>query len=92
VNLEEFPFEKYGIVNGQLTWISPNSKVVASASGNVINYEVRVALAQSCLNYQGKCLPFKSGQPATAEIIIRKRRIIDLITAPFQKLNSDQSS
>jgi hemolysin D len=92
LKFEEFPFEKYGIVNGQLTWISPNSKVVASASGNVINYEVRVALAQSCLNYQGKCLPFKSGQPATAEIIIRKRRIIDLITAPFQKLNSDQSS
>ncbi len=91
VNLkfEEFPFESYGIVNGKLIWISPNSKLVASPSGNVVNYEVRVALTQSCIKYRGDCLPFKSGQPAMAEIIIRKRRIIDLITAPFTKLKSN---
>jgi hemolysin D len=89
LKFEEFPFESYGIVNGKLIWISPNSKLVASPSGNVVNYEVRVALAQSCIKYRGECLPFKSGQPATAEIIIRKRRIIDLITAPFTKLKSN---
>ncbi len=88
LKFEEFPFESYGIVNGKLIWISPNSKLVASPSGNVVNYEVRVALAQSCIKYRGDCLPFKSGQPAMAEIIIRKRRIIDLITAPFTKLKS----
>jgi hemolysin D len=92
LKFEEFPFEKYGIVNGKLTWISPNSKAVASPVGNVINYEVRVALAQPCLQYRSECIPFKSGQPATAEIVIRKRRIIDLITAPFKKLKSDQTN
>jgi hemolysin D len=92
LKFEEFPFEKYGVINGKLTWISPNSKVVASPLGNVVNYEVRVALENSCLKYQGECLPFKSGQPATAEIVIRKRRIIDLIMAPFTKLKSDQTN
>jgi hemolysin D len=88
LKFDEFPFETYGIVNGKLTWISPNSKVVTTPTGNTINYEVRIALAQACIKYRGECLPFKSGQPATAEIIIRKRRIIDLITAPFSKLKS----
>jgi hemolysin D len=89
LKFDEFPFETYGIVNGKLTWISPNSKVVTAPTGNTINYEVRIALAQNCIKYRTECLPFKSGQPATAEIIIRKRRIIDLIAAPFVKLKSN---
>jgi hemolysin D len=50
------------------------------------NYEVKVGLSQTCIKHQKECLQFKSGQPATAEIIIRKRRIIDLIMDPFTKL------
>jgi hemolysin D len=88
LKFDEFPFESYGIVNGKLIWISPNSKVVSSPTGNTVNYEVRIALAQSCIKYRNECLPFKSGQPATAEIIIRRRRIMDLIVAPFTKLKS----
>jgi hemolysin D len=86
LKFDEFPFETYGVVNGKLNWISPNSQVTQTSGGNVINYEVKVQLAKNCINYQRQCLPFKSGQPATAEIIIRRRRIIDLITDPFTKL------
>jgi hemolysin D len=86
LKFDEFPFETYGVVNGKLNWISPNSQVTQSAEGTIVNYEVRVQLAKNCIDYQRQCLPFKSGQPATAEIIIRRRRIIDLITDPFTKL------
>jgi hemolysin D len=87
LKFDEFPFETYGVVNGKLNWISPNSQVTQTPSGNAINYEVRVQLAKGCITYQQQCLPFKSGQPATAEIIIRRRRIIDLIADPFTKLH-----
>jgi hemolysin D len=86
LKFDEFPFETYGIVNGKVTWISPNSKIVAAPTGNLTNYEVKVGLNQTCIKHQKECLQFKSGQPATAEIIIRKRRIIDFIMDPFTKL------
>jgi hemolysin D len=88
LKFDEFPFETYGIVYGKVTWISPNSKIVAAPTGNLTNYEVKVGLSQTCIKHQKECLQFKSGQPATAEIIIRKRRIIDLIMDPFTKLKS----
>jgi hemolysin D len=88
LKFDEFPFETYGIVNGKVTWISPNSKIVATPTGNLTNYEVKVGLSQTCIKHQKECLQFKSGQPATAEIIIRKRRIIDFIMDPFTKLKS----
>jgi hemolysin D len=88
LKFDEFPFETYGIVNGKVIWISPNSKIVATPTGNLTNYEVKVGLSQTCIKHQKECLQFKSGQPATAEIIIRKRRIIDFIMDPFTKLKS----
>jgi hemolysin D len=88
LKFDEFPFETYGIVNGKLNWISPNSKVVTTPTGNSTNYEVKISLDQSCVKYKSECLQFRSGQPATAEIIIRKRRIIDFIMDPFTKLKS----
>jgi hemolysin D len=88
LKFDEFPFQTYGIVNGKLKWISPNSKVVETPAGNIINYEVKISLNQSCVRHKNECLPFRSGQPATAEIIIRKRRILDLIMDPFTKLKA----
>jgi hemolysin D len=88
LKFDEFPFETYGVINGKVSWISPNSKVVVAAAGNSTNYEVKVALDRTCIKHQNQCLAFKSGQPATAEVIIRKRRIIDFIMDPFTKLKS----
>jgi hemolysin D len=88
LKFDEFPFQTYGIVNGKLKWISPNSKVVATPTGSTINYEVKISLSQSCVKHKNECLQFRSGQPATAEIIIRKRRILDFIMDPFTKLKA----
>jgi hemolysin D len=87
LKFDEFPFATYGIVPGQLIWISPNSKVMPTPTGaSSTSYEVKIALDKPCLKYQKECLSFKSGQPATAEIVIRRRRILDLIADPFTKL------
>ncbi len=88
LKFDEFPFESYGVVPGKLSWISPNSTITTTAEGTRTSYEVRVTLAQSCIKYRGECLSFKTGQPATAEIIIRKRRVIDFVIDPFVKLKS----
>jgi hemolysin D len=86
LKFDEFPFESYDIVKGHLTWVSPNSKISKTLQGNSTSYEVEVRLEQSCIKHKGKCLPFKSGQPATAEIVIRHRKVIDFVLDPFRKL------
>lgn len=86
LKFDEFPFESYDIVKGHLSWISPNSKVTKTLQGSSTSYEIEVQLGQSCIKHEGKCIPFKSGQPAIAEIVIRRRKIIDFVLDPFRKL------
>ncbi len=89
LKFDEFPFESYDIVKGKLTWIAPNSKLTQVAPGvNVASYDIEVQLAQTCVKHEGACVPFRSGQPATAEVVIRNRRIIDFILDPFRKLRN----
>ena len=91
LKFDEFPFESYDVVKGKLTWIAPNSKLTPSPQGNTATYDIEVKLDQDCIKHEGQCLPFKSGQPATAEIVIRNRRIIDFVLDPFKKLGSGEN-
>lgn len=86
LKFDEFPFQDYEIIKGKLIWVSPNSKVNQTPQGNLVTYDIEVELMQSCIHSKGKCVVFQSGQPATAEVIIRQRRIIDFILDPFKKL------
>jgi len=86
LKFDEYPFQDYEVVKGKLTWVSPNSKITQTAQGYLTTYDVEIELAQSCIQPKSKCITFKSGQPATAEIIIRQRRLIDFILDPFKKL------
>ncbi len=86
LKFDEYPFQDHEIVKGKLSWVSPNSKIIQTPQGNITTYDIEIELAQSCIQQKGKCDPFQSGQPATAEIIIRQRRLIDFILDPFKKL------
>ena len=88
VNLkfDEYPFQDYEVVKGKLSLVSPDSKLNQTPQGNIVTYDIEVELAQRCIQPKGKCYPFKPGQPATAEVIIRQRRIIDFVLDPFKKL------
>lgn len=89
LKFDEYPFQDYEVVKGKLSWISPDSKITQIPQGNITTYDVEIELAQNCIQPESKCIPFKSGQPATAEIIIRQRRIIDFLIDPFKKLQKN---
>jgi hemolysin D len=90
LKFDEFPFESYDVVKGKLTWVAPNSKIANTPQGSLATYDIEVKLGQACIKHENKCIPFKSGQPATAEIIIRNRRIIDFVLDPFKKLSNGE--
>ncbi|NMG19856.1 HlyD family efflux transporter periplasmic adaptor subunit [Brasilonema bromeliae] len=85
--LDAYPFQEYGIVSGKVNWISPDSKVQQTPQGNVENFELEITLNHQYIQNGKKRIQFIPGQTATAEVIIRQRRVIDFILDPFQKLH-----
>jgi hemolysin D len=89
IKFDAYPFQDYGISEGTLTSISPDSNVTETAQGQEESYELKVELDKPYILDQGKRIKLTPGQTATAEIIVRQRRVIDFFLDPFRKLQED---
>jgi HlyD family secretion protein len=93
IKFDAYPFQDYGISEGTLISISPDSKVAETAQGQQGQennyYELKVELDKPYILDQGKRIELTPGQTATAEIIVRQRRVIDFFLDPFRKLQED---
>ena len=89
VKLDAYPFQDYGIVEGRVSWISPDSKVAnkeLSAQTPEANFfEIEIDIDRAYLDNQEQ-IAITPGQTAAAEVIIRQRRLIDYFLEPFKKL------
>lgn len=83
VKLDAYPYQNYGIINGKVTSISPDSKQDKQL-GSV--YQVEVSLDRHSITANKQTIQFKSGQAATVEIITRRRHISDLLLDPIRQL------
>ncbi len=83
MKFDAFPYQQYGIVSGKVISISPDSKP-DERMGAV--YKVEIALDRDHVVHEQKIVPLKAGQTANAEIVIRKRRIIDFLLDPIRQL------
>ncbi|MEG3439519.1 HlyD family efflux transporter periplasmic adaptor subunit [Pannus brasiliensis CCIBt3594] len=83
LKFDAFPYQDYGVIGGKVTTISADSKF-DQTRGEVYRLEISLDPKTS-----RKALHFKPGQTATAEILIRRRRVVDVLLEPFQKLQKD---
>ena len=83
VKLDAYPFQEYGIIAGEVMSIAPDT-TVDEKLGPV--YQLEVALERDRIENDGQIIPFKAGQTANADIVIRKRRVIDILLDPIRKL------
>jgi HlyD family secretion protein len=86
LKFDAYPFQDYGIISGELIKISPNTIEIDTANGKIAAYNLEISLKQSCIPSANKCIPLRPGDTATAEVIVRQRRIIDFLLDPFKKL------
>lgn len=86
LKFDAYPFQEYGIIPARLTKISPDSKVTRGPQGEVEAFELEITLEQTCIRTRDRCIPILPGQTATAEVVVRQRRIIDFFLDPFKKL------
>jgi HlyD family type I secretion membrane fusion protein len=89
IKFDAYPFQDYGIVDGKVTAISPDAKV-DERIGAV--YRVEIALDQTVVTKENEAIQLKAGQTAAAEIIIRRRRIAEVLLDPIRKLQESNLS
>ncbi|MGK7873731.1 MAG: HlyD family efflux transporter periplasmic adaptor subunit [Xenococcaceae cyanobacterium] len=86
MKFDAYPFQDYGVVEGELVEISPTTKVTETDQGKVATYELKIELNQTCISTPNECIALRPGDTATAEVVLRQRRLIDFIIDPFKKL------
>lgn len=88
VKLDSYPFQDYGIVPGKVLSVSPDT-MPHPQQGEV--YRVQVALDRAYVKKDNQTVKFRSGQTGVAEIVTRKRRIMELLVDPFKQLGGNAS-
>lgn len=82
IKVDTFNFQKYGILNGVVTVVSPNS-IEDEKLGPI--YEVYIEPKNTTLLVEGKKQSIKYGMTTQNEIKIGKRRIIEFFIYPLIK-------
>lgn len=82
IKVDTYNFQKYGILDGIVTIVSPNS-VQDERLGDI--YEVYIEPKNTTLMVEGKEQTIKYGMTTTNEIKIGKRRIIEFFIYPLIK-------
>jgi HlyD family secretion protein len=100
IKFDAYPFQDYGVISGRLNWIAPDSnsgrmeQIPNNAQPTQQNssnqpgetFELEIILNQDYIKTAERTIALAPGQTATAEVIIRQRRLIDFILEPFKKL------
>lgn len=80
-----FPYQRYGLINGSLEYISPATKPSPETKQPV--YEGRITLARDYYEVGDRKYPLRYGMTAIAEMVVRERRLIDLALDPFREVS-----
>ncbi|MEM7771674.1 MAG: LysM peptidoglycan-binding domain-containing protein [Cyanobacteria bacterium P01_A01_bin.37] len=86
IKLDAYPFQDFGVISGDVQSIAPNSEEHEQL-GAV--YRVEIRLDKNYLETPGNIVQFKAGSTARAEIVIRQRRIADILLDPIKQLQND---
>ena len=87
VKLATFPFQEFGIIEGEVLEISPDAVPEKNAQGQDIGpvFLAKVKLDRSKIKVRGKDVDFTPGMVGSAEIVTRKKSILSFVTEPITK-------
>ncbi len=86
LKFDAYPYQDYGVLEGQIHSISPTTEEVDTAQGPIAVYNLKISLNKDCVSSGNDCIPLRPGDTASAEVIVRRRRVIDFILDPFKQL------
>lgn len=89
VKLATFPYQEFGIVDGEVIKVSPNA-IVEKDVGLV--FPVRIHLKKQAIDVRGKEVDLTPGMAATAEIVTRQKSILTFLIEPVTRRFSEAFS
>lgn len=85
IKFDAYPYQDYGAIAGTVISISPDTQTDEKL-GSV--YRIEIALSRNYVLEEGQKIQLKPGQTAQADIIIRRRRIAEILLDPLRQLQS----
>lgn len=82
IKVNAFPYQRYGVLTGELEHISPSSS--PNRDTKQIVYKARVGLERDHFMVNKVATPIRYGMAAKVEIVVDSRRLIDLAIDPFR--------
>jgi HlyD family secretion protein len=89
VKIATFPFQEFGVIDGDVVRVSPNA--IADKELGLV-FPTRIKLNKHSVNVRGKEITFTPGMTANSEIITRKKSILTFITEPVTRRFSEAFS
>ncbi len=84
VKMNAFSYQRFGVLYGELEYISPGTTRDTDSKQSV--YTARIGLQRDHFDVKGEMIPIRFGMQASAEITVRKRRIIDIVLDPIRNI------
>jgi HlyD family secretion protein len=89
VKMTTFPFQEFGIIDGEVVQVSPNA-IIDKEMGLV--FPTRVKLKKHSVTVRGQEVAFTPGMAASGEIITRKKSVLTFIMEPVSRRFSEAFS
>jgi HlyD family secretion protein len=89
VKMATFPFQEFGIVDGEVIQVSPNATVDKELG---LVFPTRIKLNKHSMSMRGQEVEFTPGMTANAEIVTRKKSILTFIVEPITRRFSEAFS
>lgn len=89
VKMATFPFQEFGVIDGEVVQVSPNA-IVDKDLGLV--FPTRIKLNKHSIQVRGKEVELTPGMSASGEIVTRKKSVLTFITEPVTRRFSEAFS
>jgi HlyD family secretion protein len=92
IKLAAYPFQKYGLLDGEVVHVSADASDAAARrdagedgpNAAATGFRARIELPAQSLAFDGRALPLASGMQAVAEIRLGDRTLLEYLLAPVQ--------
>ncbi|MEM8674931.1 MAG: HlyD family efflux transporter periplasmic adaptor subunit [Cyanobacteria bacterium P01_G01_bin.67] len=86
VKFDAYSYQDYGVIPGKVISVSSDRKADEKLGDG---YRIKIELERNYVVEEKQKIWFKPGQTATADVVIRRQRIIDVLLDPIKKLQQD---
>lgn len=94
IKLDAFDYSVYGVLSGEVSYISPDALSEKTATGESVFYRVQIRINQDALtkrnrDHSGKPVEIQPGMTATVEISTGSQTVLAYLTKPVTKTISE---